>query len=151
MYAAISPAALHHHIQELFRRRILPSENAETPGILNGHVVAVLFGTCHGEKQYADFIKGQNFYHMSVEDARRFGIFRREDAEAKKLLYVMVQGRGGNGGVHRFRIDGFNGEVPASQIHELGWHETHSERYWLWHVIELPDALGGVQDNGGSE
>ena len=101
----------------------------------------VLFGPCHGEKQYTDFIKKENCYHMSVEDARRFGILRREDAAAKKLLYVMVQGRGGNGGVHRFRIDGFNGEVPAAQIHELGWADTHAERYWLWHVIELPDAF----------
>ena len=42
MYATVASTALHHHIQELFRRRILSLEDAIPSGVLDGHVVEVL-------------------------------------------------------------------------------------------------------------
>lgn len=94
----------------------------------------VLFGTCHGADQLNRIIKGQGFYHMAVEQAAVLGIHGHEDAGKKRILYVMPSSRKGETEVHRFRITHCNGKVADSQIHELGWMETHSSEYWLWAV-----------------
>ena len=99
----------------------------------------VLFGTCRGKDQL-DFIASHNVYHMSLENAKRFGVFTKEDAASKKVLYIMPTMRGGDTLIHRFRITRFSGEVSKANIIELGWSSPSSEKYWLWNVEPLPLA-----------
>lgn len=76
---------------------------------------------------------------MSIETAKRFGVLTKEDAAAKKILYVMPSVRGGGEAIRRFRITWFSGEVGRTDIKDLGWDNPHSERYWLWNVEPLPE------------
>ena len=98
---------------------------------------SVFFGTCHGKEQL-DFITNKNIYHISIDNAKKFGIHSKDDAEKKKILYVMPGIRGSDKAIYRFRITCFKGEVNSSNIIELGWPNPHSEKYWLWDVQPLP-------------
>ena len=73
-----------------------------------------------------------------LEKAKRFGVFTKEDAASKKVLYIMPTMRGGDTLIHRFRITRFSGEVSKANMEELGWSKPSSEKYWLWNVEPLP-------------